>query len=667
MDSETLAFSNSLPLRTRRLRVAVNNSACGEHRSYSRQATRMCDTMPPQPSARLEAFLHRAEEGAPLRGLTRAEAAFASLKQRAHQNPTEKPQVSEVVSVSETMELGSGNGTMVDYDVVVAGGTLGVIYATALQRRGWRVAVVERGIVQGRVQEWNISRSELTTLVENDVLTQEQLEEAITTECDEPGRAAFKGRGGDMRSVRVQGVLDVGVSPNVLVDHVKRNFAAADGTLLERHALRTVRVAPDCVRLALRRTGAPAVAGALGAGGTGLDADSAERNAEVDVSVTARLLIDAMGGFSPIAEQARNARPPDGVCITVGACIAADWPQPLHAPDVIVSSSPVNAERSAQYFWEAFPVGNDERARTTYMFSYGVCDERRQTLTEMLEDYVEALETYQGLKVTSEDKDEMNLRVKRVLFGFFPSYFRSAPTRVAFDRVLPVGDAGGLQSPISFGGFGCCVRHLPRISRAVDEALRGTANTTKTTTRDRGDQKEKKEHQQPQQHPNDVLLNRHHLQMIQWYLPSLSATGLFHKAMSVEPGNKTAGRFMDEYGINDLLWSNMKAMEIAGKQVQQIFLRDVVTAGGISKTLAIMAFRNPILSVRLTGAVGLPELFRWLRHYIALIGYAAALPVVRRVRDWAVDSGAAKGKTKFWLNRMVDGITYGCGADAHAD
>jgi lycopene cyclase CruP len=49
---------------------------------------------------------------------------------------------------------------------MVAGGTLGVFVAVALAQRGWRVAVVERGKLAGRTQEWNISRKELLELVE---------------------------------------------------------------------------------------------------------------------------------------------------------------------------------------------------------------------------------------------------------------------------------------------------------------------------------------------------------------------------------------------------------------------------------------------------------------------------------------------------------------------
>jgi lycopene cyclase CruP len=52
------------------------------------------------------------------------------------------------------------------YDVVVAGGTLGVFMATALAVRGWRVAVVERGKLQGRKQVWH-STEQPSILISN--------------------------------------------------------------------------------------------------------------------------------------------------------------------------------------------------------------------------------------------------------------------------------------------------------------------------------------------------------------------------------------------------------------------------------------------------------------------------------------------------------------------
>ena len=48
-----------------------------------------------------------------------------------------------------------------DCDVAVCGGTLGLFIALALQLRGHRVTVVEKRRVEGRTQEWNVSRPEL--------------------------------------------------------------------------------------------------------------------------------------------------------------------------------------------------------------------------------------------------------------------------------------------------------------------------------------------------------------------------------------------------------------------------------------------------------------------------------------------------------------------------
>ncbi len=37
--------------------------------------------------------------------------------------------------------------------------------------------------------------------------------------------------------------------------------------------------------------------------------------------------------------------------------------------------------------------------------------------------------------------------------------------------MLQIGDASGIQSPLSFGGFGAMTRHLDRLREAVVEAL----------------------------------------------------------------------------------------------------------------------------------------------------------------------------------------------------
>jgi hypothetical protein len=44
-----------------------------------------------------------------------------------------------------------------------------------------------------------------------------------------------------------------------------------------------------------------------------------------------------------------------------------------------------------------------------------------------------------------------------------------------FCRILQIGDASGIQSPLSFGGFGALTRHLQRLSSALHDALQSDA------------------------------------------------------------------------------------------------------------------------------------------------------------------------------------------------
>lgn len=104
---------------------------------------------------------------------------------RAPQTSTSAPQVVTTSAVSL--------GGTAEYDVVICGGTLGVFLATALQLRGVRCAVLERGALRGRAQEWNVSRREMRALVATGVLTEEDVEDIIGLEFN-PVRVAFNVR-----------------------------------------------------------------------------------------------------------------------------------------------------------------------------------------------------------------------------------------------------------------------------------------------------------------------------------------------------------------------------------------------------------------------------------------------------------------------------------------
>ncbi len=351
-----------------------------------------------------------------LKALSQADDRWSRLRQRVLSVPTVVDTVSQAVLPELPPEARV-------YDVVIAGGTLGIAIAAALVRHGFRVAVLERGSLRGRDQEWNISRSELQVLLDLELLTPIELEQAISSEFN-PIRIQF-----GETEIWTEDVLNIGVDPRYLLETLKQKFLTQGGDLLEQCGFVRAIVHPDSV--AIQTT-------------TGQ-------------TLYSRLLLDLMGHFSPLTQQARQGQKPDAVCLVVGTC-ATGFP-PNSTGDLIASFTPI--ENQCQYFWEAFPARD---GRTTYLFTYLDAHPDRISLTQLFDEYFRLLPEYQGVPV--ED-----LTLVRALFGFFPCY-KASPLQPKWDRILALGDSSGAQSPLSFGGFGAMMRHLDRLTIAIRAALR---------------------------------------------------------------------------------------------------------------------------------------------------------------------------------------------------
>lgn len=312
----------------------------------------------------------------------------------------------------------------VDWDIVISGGTLGILLGATLQQQGWRVALLERGILRGRDQEWNISQKELEVFLELNLLSPTQLNQAIASQYNPARVSFFQGY-----ELWVRDVLNIGVDPVFLLDTLKTKFLADGGTLLENTPFDGAIIHPDGVFV---KAGAN--------------------------TLKTRLFLDAMGHFSPIAKQARKGEKPQGVCLVVGSC--AKGYEKNDTGDLIASFTPILHQ--CQYFWEAFPARD---GRTTYLFTYLDTHPDRFSLEFFMEEYLRLLPEYQNIELSQ-------LNFKRFLWGFFPSY-RQSPLKSPWDRLLFIGDSSGSQSPVSFGGFGAMVRHLKRLTQGINEALKG--------------------------------------------------------------------------------------------------------------------------------------------------------------------------------------------------
>jgi flavin-dependent dehydrogenase len=505
-----------------------------------------------------------------------------------------------------------------DYDIAVCGGTLGIFFATALQLRGHRVCVIEAGPFRGREQEWNISMDELMHLVKLGVLSQQDIDAAIKTEF--PGcRSGFKHKEVDVEEGYLEngigyecfteGVLNLGISPAILLDRVAERFKYLGGVIEESSPLKGVVVSTPF--------------------GAVLDLGS-ERE-----PITAEIVIDSMGNNSPITRQQRFGSTPDGVCVVVGTCAAGYDPKTNLNGDIIYTNTPIQDKRrngKQQYFWEAFPVGigrdgkepGTSDVKTTYMFTYIDADQRRPKLETLMQDYWRLLPQYQP----SISNPELDLDVKRVLFAYFPTY-KDSPLPSGFDRILAVGDASGIQSPLSFGGFGSLTRHLERVTDAVTEAL------------------------------DSGLLYKEDLSEINTYTPNLSAAWMFQKAMSVRMGQP----FVDPRFINRLLATNFEVMEKMGPRTIKPFLQDVVRFDALVGSLARSFAADPTFTPQILAWVGLPTLVEWVGH-VGMMGTYSALDTL--VSPWlrpVTDAALRTGRRRYQLHRQMDAWRYGSGND----
>lgn len=481
-------------------------------------------------------------------------------------------------------------------DVIVGGGTLGIFVAMALQKRGLKTAVIDRGIVSGRDQDWNVSREELGALVRAGVLSQEEVDDSVTVEFN-PIKAGFYG----YEDVSTVDVLNVGVSPKTLIGHVRNAYEACGGLVVEQSRLDAIWVHPNGVSLRFQ------------------DSMNGHR-----MALAGKLFIDSMGNQSPIVKQLRHGKKPDGVCLVVGSC-ARGFENNSHG-DIIRTIEPSlssGSMKNVQMFWEAFPAGSGPRDRTTYMFSYMDASESRPSFFDMMEHYWHEMPKYQG--ITLED-----IQVQRILFGLFPTY-KDSPLNTQFDRILTVGDASGMQSPLSFGGFTALTRHIGRLTNAITEAVESDC------------------------------LDRWSLKYVNPYNPSLSSAWMFQKAMSIP---SDAEKINTSF-INRLLGNNFQIMgALPHDAILKPFLQDVIIAKPLTDTLLRVMIENPLFVPVIISSVGLPALVDWFGHYILLVVYtlvsrqATRYDIEERIRVQVKDP-----KKRFMLHRAVERWKYGSGLD----
>jgi len=527
---------------------------------------------------------------ATLEGLRRTEAGWRRIRERAALHASggtlePPPQIVRRHAGEAPAEASEGPSV----DVVVCGGTLGIFVAGALQRAGLQVCVIERGEVRGREQEWNLNPVELAPLAAEGVLTPEELEAAIVSRWSS-SRVGIHGAP-DFGAE----ALNAGVSPALLVAAARKRFEASGGLVVERAALKTVEVYDDAAILHLATTGDDAVS-----------------------CIRTQLVVDAMGAASPIVSQARGGAPPDAACLVVGTMASGFPPASNTSGDYLYSMGPASP-RGHQPFWESFPAasgGADGSDRTTYYFAYmlpGRTD--LPDISDIFQEYVEALPQYQGVKM--ED-----LTIRRALSASFVAY-RDSPLATPFDRVMQVGDAAGVQSPLSFGGFAALCRHLSRVRGGIVEAVQAG------------------------------LVQSEYLAALNPYLPNLSLQWTMYRAIALPP------RSEPDF-VNRVMGGILGAASDCGEEVSEPILQDVFSIKALLPTLLAWLSKDPTVLGPLVNSMGTENVFAALSHVASLISYTALSSTEPALTSWVEQLPAEE---RFLWRRRFEAWRYGSGLD----
>ncbi|MBV9790911.1 MAG: hypothetical protein JOZ51_22140 [Chloroflexi bacterium] len=526
--------------------------------------------------------------------------------------------------------------TLANFDLIYAGGGLGVLHAAVMARRyNYRILLFDRGEVGCAHREWNISDRELRALVTIGLFTEAELEQVIMRRYSDgvvrfhPGQSAVR-----PAELHLPEVLNVALDAAGLLQLTRAKIEQAGGIVLDRRSFKRV-----CVE-------AP-----------GRIAVEVEREDGQREHYGGRVLLDGMGATSPLALRRFAGQPFAGVCPTVGTVVEGleQGPAPdQHHPevgDILVSID--DTQRDRQLIWEGFGGRGDEL--TVYVFYYdllknqaaknqeprtkNLTEEQRRpegtrnqeqtsttipprlrqwergeggegqpprSLLDLFEDYFLLLPTYK--------RPGPDFRHIKPVYGFIPArHTQRRQTVPLLPGVLPIGDASAQQSPLTFCGFGSHVRNLHRTTTLLDHALR----------RD--------------------LLAPAYLSQISAYQANVALNWVF-------------SRFMQPWGapndVNRLQNIFARVLNEIGVDVAMRFFQDQMTWRDygriVNHTLAIY---KAIIPTTLT-VLGPRESARWFADWLRFSVAAAEAALSRQIGDSALDSLTAR------IDRIAPGWAF---------
>ncbi len=440
------------------------------------------------------------------------------------------------------------------YDLIYLGGALGIIHAAVMAQLGYRVLLIER-LPFGRMhREWNISRAEFQNLIDLGLFTAAEFEGLIAREYVDGFHKFFDANNPPQAKAAVlhtPTVLNIAINSAKLLQVCGEKLRRAGGEIWDYTEFTRADVQPHQVKV-----------------------QSTHLPSQTLKEATGKILIDAMGTASPIAWQLNGGRTFDSVCPTVGAVVSGIDPAVWNSAYGDVLNSHGDVSRGRQLIWELFPGPGNEL--TFYLFHYHqVHPENPGSLLEMYEDFFTILPEYRRC-------DLETLTWIKPTFGYIPGHF-SANDRdrtVAYDRLVAIGDAASMQSPLVFTGFGSMVRNLPRLTDLLDTALRNN------------------------------LFKAQDLNQIRAYQSNIAVTWLFSRGMMVP-----TGRQIPPQRVNSMLNTFFGILAGETPEIADGFVKDRFGWLPFNRMAIKAAFTNPALLYWIWDLVEPMDMVRWLQSY----------------------------------------------------
>lgn len=465
------------------------------------------------------------------------------------------------------------------FDIIYAGGVLGLLHAAVMACRYQRRVLVFDSHTVGRThRDWNISDEELLEFDRAGLFTREELERAVLNRY-QGGFVKFHDAASRVkaRPLWMKGVLDVALAADELLALAmdKIRTRGPEGCQL-LSGLRFVRayVQPDRVTVEVEDTGSGARR--LFAG---------------------RLFVDSTGTNSPVSRQINDGRAITHVCPTVGTVArgfarGTDQDQvDFGVGEILVSTEDARDHR--QLIWEGFAGSPARDEYTTYLFFYdSVNSPADKSLLALFERYFETLPHYK--------RRGANWRVRKPVFGFIPSFHHHGwhnHKRTATDRVMLVGDAAGLSSPLTFCGFGSHVRNLRRLTHLTHLAVEAN------------------------------LFDERSLSEINAYEPRVAQMAALAEFMRPTPKSQPAA-------VNETLNAVMDALHGLDERVRRDLFQDRMTFSAFRSLLGRTAKLYPRIFQRVREHLGARGTFWWLANI------AEAVLSERRERAETITAGS---------------------------